>query len=183
MQVELPRGHSIAEESLRRASSMETGLTLPESRSSMRRVISSSQAALTDSSSASSRLSIKEPASSARSATGRVRAFFRRSFASLPIIGIIPRKSYDTGGMQPCICQLGRLFGKEDSPQAHPAAVVEIHHLLRENHRFPKVSCEAPADIFSTTYCKQLAYIIFDRRPSLAPVLQSSKTSVSTSGP
>ncbi len=75
-------GHSAAEESLRRACSSETGLTLPELRSAMRRRASRSHAASTDSSSASSRLSIRDPASSARSATESARAFFSRSIPS-----------------------------------------------------------------------------------------------------
>ena len=61
--------HSAAEESFRRNVSRDTGLTLPESRSSIRRAISSLQAASTASGSswASSRLSSREPANSARS--------------------------------------------------------------------------------------------------------------------
>ena len=50
--------HSAAEESLRRNSSRDTGLTLPESKSSIRRLISSCQAASTFSSTVASRLSI-----------------------------------------------------------------------------------------------------------------------------
>jgi len=115
MKIEIPRRHSIAEESLRRASSRETGLTFPDFRSSMRLTISASQAACTDSSSASSRLSIREPASSARSATERLSAFLRRSDASWLILGIIYRK--------------------HDDADRVVEAVVEIHHSLRENHR------------------------------------------------
>ncbi len=44
MQREMLRRHSMAEESLRRASSRETGLTLPDLRSSIRLTISASQA-------------------------------------------------------------------------------------------------------------------------------------------
>src|ERR1700731_516948 len=40
MKADLPGGHSIAEDSLRRASSSEIGFSLPESNSSMRRIIS-----------------------------------------------------------------------------------------------------------------------------------------------
>ena len=45
VQAEILCRHSMAEESLRRASSRKTRLTFPESRSSMRRTISASQAA------------------------------------------------------------------------------------------------------------------------------------------
>src|SRR5882762_5092022 len=50
--------------------------------SAMRRATSSSQAAATDSSCVLSRLSMREPARSARSDTGRESAFFKRSAAS-----------------------------------------------------------------------------------------------------
>ena len=79
---ELCSGHSIVEENRRRASSRETSLTLPESTSAMRRAISWSQASATESSSELSRLSIREPARSARSATERESAFFSSSVAS-----------------------------------------------------------------------------------------------------
>ena len=93
---DLPCGHSIAEESLRRACSRVTGLTLPESSSAMRRAISWSHAAATDSSSAPSRLSINEPANSARSGTDRASALFRSLVASSVINAIVPRKGKDT---------------------------------------------------------------------------------------
>lgn len=73
-----PLHHLIAEESRARACSKEIGFTLPESRSAIRRPTSSSQATSTAGSSAVSRLSIRDPASSARSLTGRASAFFSR---------------------------------------------------------------------------------------------------------
>jgi hypothetical protein len=82
MKGDLPRDHSMAEDSLRLAFSSGTGFTFPESKSCMRRITSRSQAASTAESSVSSKLSINEPASSARSATGKVRAFLRISMAS-----------------------------------------------------------------------------------------------------
>jgi hypothetical protein len=45
VQIKILCRHSMAVESLRRASSMETGLTFPEFKSSMRRTISASHAA------------------------------------------------------------------------------------------------------------------------------------------
>src|SRR5216683_3173071 len=60
MKGEWGSAHSRADKSRRRASSSETGLTAPESMSAMRRATSSSQAASTDSSCMSSRLSMRE---------------------------------------------------------------------------------------------------------------------------
>src|SRR5271168_2146310 len=79
---EIEDGYWISHESRRPAASSETGLTDPASDSAMRRAISSSQAAATDSSCVLSRLSMSEPARPARSDTGRARAFFKRSAAS-----------------------------------------------------------------------------------------------------
>jgi hypothetical protein len=68
--------HSVSlDESSFRTSSHGTILAFPESISAMRRATSSSQAAATASSCVSSRLSMSEPARSARSDTGRESAF------------------------------------------------------------------------------------------------------------
>jgi hypothetical protein len=67
---------------LRRTSSHGTVFALPESSSSTRRAISWSQDSSTDDSIAGSRLSIRTPASTARSSSGRANAFLRRSLAS-----------------------------------------------------------------------------------------------------
>lgn len=88
----LPLAHSNAEEILRRASSRDMGLTLPESISSMRRKTSASHAASTDASGASSRLSNSEFARSARSSTESVKAFFRSSRVSLLMFCIVTPK-------------------------------------------------------------------------------------------
>jgi hypothetical protein len=79
-----PWGHSLADFSLRRNSSSETVFALPESRSAMRRAISSFQAASTTagSSRGSSRLSSRESTSWARSSGESVSAFLRSSVAS-----------------------------------------------------------------------------------------------------
>src|SRR5271157_898478 len=90
--------HSAAEESFRRNVSRDTGLTLPESKSSMRRAISSLQAASTasGSSGAPSRLSSREPANSARSSSLRARARFNSSVASC-VMGSLYAQRHDTG--------------------------------------------------------------------------------------
>src|SRR5208282_6826103 len=92
------RAHSAAEESLRRNVSRDTGLTLPESKSSMRRAISSFQAASTTagSSGGPSRLSSREPASSARSSSLRARARFNSSVASC-VMGSLYAQNQDAG--------------------------------------------------------------------------------------
>src|SRR6266478_210404 len=93
MKGEWGSAHSRADKSRRRASSSETGLTAPESMSAMRRATSSSQAASTDSSCVSSRLSMREPARSARSDTGRESAFFKSSAASLVMASFYPQRA------------------------------------------------------------------------------------------
>src|SRR5258708_1320661 len=85
MKGECASDNSRADKRQRRASSSETGLTAPESMSAMRRATSSSQAAATDSSCVSSKLSMREPARSARSDTGRDSAFFKSSAASFAL--------------------------------------------------------------------------------------------------
>src|SRR5216683_7129946 len=92
MKGEWGSAHSRADKRRRRASSTETGLTPPESMSAMRRATSSSQAASTDSSCVSSRLSIREPARSARSDTGRESAFFKSSAASWVMGSFYPER-------------------------------------------------------------------------------------------
>ena len=86
----------------RRNVSRETGLTLPESRSSIRRAISSLQAASTASGSSwvSSRLSSREPANSARSSSLRARARFNSSVASCVMRSLYAR-SQDAGQRLP----------------------------------------------------------------------------------
>src|SRR5208282_1701755 len=92
------RAYSAAEESFRRNVSRDTGLTFPESKSSMRRAISSFQAASTASGSSGgpSRLSSKEPANSARSSAVRARARFNSSVASC-VMGSLYAQSRGTG--------------------------------------------------------------------------------------
>jgi len=60
--------------------------------------------------------------------------------------------------------------------------LVEIHHLLRENHRFLSGAREVAPDILSATNCKQAAYTNTEVWTSLALALHSSKTSVSRCG-
>jgi hypothetical protein len=61
--------------------------------------------------------------------------------------------------------------------------LVENHHLLRGNHQSLKGGRKAGRELLSPSNCKHTAYQKIEAWPSLARLLQSSKTSVSTLGP
>src|ERR1017187_1584601 len=74
-----------------RASAQGTGFTLPESKSWMRRAISFCHSSSAPSSTVSSRLSRREPASAARAPAGSASAFFNSSESSSAIVAFYPR--------------------------------------------------------------------------------------------
>jgi hypothetical protein len=71
---------------------------------------------------------------------------------------------------------------REMTSRINVEELVEIYHLMRENHQFPGCGREIVEAVLSATKCKQATYWTFEGRPSLARGLHSPKASVSTRG-